>query len=67
MNIIAQLGKGRKRWVFAALDVILPFLVILVVDLIAISPISDIGRFLGEHWYVILIQGAVYQIGRAHV
>ena len=62
MNIIAQLGKGRKRWVFAALDVILPFLVILVVDLIAISPISDIGRFLGEHWYVILIQGAVYPI-----
>ena len=62
MNIIAQLGKGRKRWVFAALDVILPFLVILVVDLIAISPISNIGHFLGEHWYVILIQGAIYPI-----
>ena len=62
MNIIAQLGKGRKRWVFAALDVVLPFLVILVVDLIAISPISNIGHFLGEHWYVILIQGAIYPI-----
>ncbi len=62
MNIIAQLGKGRKRWVFAALDVILPFLVILVVDLIGVSPISEIGQFLAEHWYVILIQGAVYPI-----
>ena len=62
MNIIAQLGKGRKRWVFAALDVILPFLVILVVDLIGVSPISEIGHFLAEHWYVILIQGAVYPI-----
>ena len=62
MNIIAQLGKGRKRWIFAALDVILPFLVILAVDLIAVSPISNIGHFLGEHWYVILIQGAIYPI-----
>ncbi|MBO4283981.1 MAG: polysaccharide biosynthesis protein [Clostridia bacterium] len=62
MNIIAQLGKGRKRWIFAVMDVILPFLIILAVDLIAISPISDIGRFLSEHWYVILIQGAIYPI-----
>ena len=62
MNIIDQLGKGRKRWIFAALDVILPFLIILAVDLIAISPFRDIGRFISEHWYVLLIQGALYPL-----
>ncbi|MBR6053450.1 MAG: hypothetical protein IKP55_06735 [Clostridia bacterium] len=61
MNIISQLGKGRKRWLFAALDVILPFLVILVVDLIAV-PFSELGSFISERWYVMLIQIAVYPI-----
>lgn len=61
MNIISQLGKGRKRWLFAALDVILPFLVILVVDLIAV-PFSELGSFISERWYVMLIQIAVYPV-----
>lgn len=61
MNIIGQLGKGRKRWLFAALDVILPFLVILAVDLIAV-PFSEFGAFFGDHWYVVLIQVAIYPI-----
>ena len=61
MNIIAQLGKGRKRWIFAALDVILPLLIILVVDLIAI-PISELGAFIAARWYVALIQIAVFPI-----
>lgn len=62
MNIIRQLGKGRKRWLFAALDVLLPLLITLVVDVIAISPFSEVGRFLLARWYVILIQIALYPI-----
>ncbi|MBP5427829.1 MAG: polysaccharide biosynthesis protein [Clostridia bacterium] len=61
MNIIAQLGKGRKRWIFAALDAIVPLLIILVVDLIAI-PISEFGAFIAARWYITLIQIAVYPI-----
>ena len=62
MNIIRQLGKGRKRWLFAAMDVLLPLLITLVVDVIAISPFSEVGRFLLARWYVILIQIALYPI-----
>ena len=62
MNIIGQLGKGRKRWLFAAMDVLLPLLITLVVDVIAISPFSEVGRFLLARWYVILIQIALYPI-----
>ena len=62
MNIIRQLGKGRKRWLFAAMDVLLPLLITLVVDVIAISPFSEVGRFLFARWYVILIQIALYPI-----
>ena len=61
MNIIGQLGKGRKRWLFAVLDVILPLLVIFAVDLIAV-PFSEFGSFFKEHWYVMLIQIAVFPI-----
>ena len=61
MNIIDQLGKGRKRWLFAAVDVIIPLLVILAVDLIAI-PFSELGAFIADRWYITLIQIAIYPI-----
>ena len=62
MNIIRQLGKGRKRWLFAAMDLILPLLITLAVAVIAISPFSEVGKFLLARWYVILIQIALYPI-----
>ena len=61
MNIIDQLGKGRKRWLFAAVDVIFPLLVVLAVDLIAI-PFSELGAFIADRWYITLIQIAIYPI-----
>ena len=61
MNIIDQLGKGRKRWLFAAVDVIFPILVILAVDLIA-RPVSELGSFIADRWYISLIQIALYPI-----
>ena len=60
MSIISQLVKGRKRWFFVAMDVILPLMVVLAVDLIAITPASDVWRFIGDRWYAILIQDALY-------
>ena len=61
MNIIDQLGKGRKRWLFAAVDVIFPLLVVLAVDLIAI-PFSELGAFIADRWYITLIQIAIYPL-----
>ena len=61
MNIIDQLGKGRKRWLFAAVDVIFPILVVLAVDLIAI-PFSELAAFIADRWYITLIQVALYPI-----
>ena len=61
MNIIDQLGKGRKRWLFAAVDVFFPLLVVLAVDLIAI-PFSELGAFIADRWYITLIQIAIYPL-----
>ena len=61
MNIIGQLAKGRKRWVFIASDIIVSFLVILAVTLIGLS-FSDVGSYMGARWYVFLIQIAFYPI-----
>lgn len=63
MNIIDQLGKGRKRWLFAAVDVIFPLLVVLAVDLIAI-PFSELGAFIADRWYITLIGGGRRDAGR---
>ena len=61
MNIIGQLAKGRKRWVFIASDIIVTLLVILAVNLIGLS-FSDVGAYMAARWYVILIQIALYPI-----
>jgi len=62
MNIIGQLGRGRKRLFFVAMDVIIPFLVIFVIALIAISPVSDVWKYVSQRWYAILIQVAVFPL-----
>ena len=61
MNIISQLAKGRKRWVFIATDVLVSLLVILAVNLIGLS-FSDVGSYITARWYVFLIQIALYPI-----